>query len=172
MIRNLKYIMNNIDKVLVIGAGSRFRSDDYAGIYICEELKKHSTFNVLIVENSIENYIGKINTLNPEIILIIDAVNFQREPGYFELTSILNIFDNTAGTHSLSLRKLASLLKTDEIYVLGIQPGDISFGTDLSQPVLKSAKRIILKFKNFFQKKQKLPRHEKKLQVPNMQVIY
>jgi hydrogenase 3 maturation protease len=146
---DLNYIMNNIDKVLVIGAGNRFRSDDYAGIYICEELKEHSTFNVLIVENSIENYIGKINTLHPEIILIIDAVNFQREPGYFELTSIFSIFDNTAGTHSLSLKKLAGFIKTDEIYVLGIQPGDISFGTELTEPVLKSSKRIILKFEEF-----------------------
>jgi hydrogenase 3 maturation protease len=149
-------ILDNNKKVLVIGMGNRFRKDDYAGIYISEEIKKTGMVNVMIVENSIENYIGKINKLNPEIIVIIDAANFHCEPGYFELTSIFNIFDNTAGTHSLSIRKIASLIKTDEIYVLGIQPGDISFGTELSQPVLKSAKRIILKFEEFISKKTKL----------------
>ncbi|MGC9342062.1 MAG: hydrogenase maturation protease [Bacteroidales bacterium] len=156
MISDLEDIIRNIDRVLIIGVGSLFRRDDYAGIYICEKLKKNHEIDSLIVENSIENYIGKINKLNPEIILIIDAVNFHREPGYFELTSVFSIFDNTAGTHSLSLKKLAGLIKTDEIYVLGIQPGDISFGTGLSQPVLKSAKRIILKFEELNSKKTKL----------------
>lgn len=149
MINDLSDIIKNINQVLFIGTGNRFKSDDSAGIYICEEIKKHPSFNVLVVENSIENYIGKINSLNPGVILIIDAVDFQREPGYFELTSIFNIFDNTVGTHSLSLRKIASLLKTDEIYVLGIQPGNISFGTELSQPVLGSVKRIIQNFEEF-----------------------
>jgi len=136
-------IITNPERTLFVGLGNRFRNDDYVGVYICETLRENSDLNILIAENSLENHIGKINKMNPEQVIIVDALQFNREPGFFDLISVKDIKNDTGNTHTISLRQLAGLIMADPVTILGIQPLDVSFGTSMSLEVIESARIIV-----------------------------
>jgi len=129
--------------LLIVGMGNRIKSDDGAGIYISEELRKQGIENIVIAENSIENYIGKINRYKANTILMIDAVDMGEEPGYFKLVPVDKIENTTTNTHNLSIRTISSFFETKDQWVLGIQPEEVSFGMGLSSRIQSAADRII-----------------------------
>jgi hydrogenase 3 maturation protease len=148
MDRILKKI-NERKKVLIIGMGNRLKGDDGVGSIIAEKLKekiREENLFVIDAENAPENYTGKIKEISPELLLIIDAVDFNSYPGDFRIFEIEEIKDTTVSTHNFSISLLKKFIKVDEIYLLGIQPENISFGENLSESVKKSVEKIIEKF--------------------------
>jgi hydrogenase 3 maturation protease len=148
MDRILKKI-NEGKKVLIIGIGNRLKGDDGVGSIIAEKLKekiREENLFVIDAENAPENYTGKIKEISPELLLIIDAVDFNSYPGDFKIFEINEIKDTTVSTHNFSISLLKKFIKVDEIYLLGIQPENISFGENLSERVKKSVEKIIEKF--------------------------
>ena len=147
--------------MLIVGTGNALRKDDGIGIYIGKQLKEQSEYQVLIAENGLENHTGKINRLQPDKLLIIDAVNLNMEPGSFELLPLSEIKDFTGNTHTISFTKLAEMLIVSEIYILGIQPADLSIGTDITEKVLHSADLIVQQFLTVYNLEHKTKSHEK-----------
>ncbi len=142
--------INEGKKVLIIGIGNRLKSDDGVGSIIAEKLKekiKKENLFIIDAENKPENYIGKIKKISPDLLLIIDAVNFDSYPGDFRIFKIDEIVDTTISTHNFSISLLKKFIKVREIYLLGIQPENISLGENLSDKVKKAVKRIIEKLK-------------------------
>jgi hydrogenase maturation protease len=129
-------------KTLFVGIGNLLRMDDGVGVYICQQIRNNNTVSSLTVEVSIENYIGKINSMNPEILVFIDCADMKEPPGTFKLMPVNKILDTTINTHSISLSRLSEFFKMP-VYVLGIQPEKIDFGENLSYLVKKVADRII-----------------------------
>jgi hydrogenase 3 maturation protease len=141
--------INEGKKVLIIGIGNRLKGDDGVGSIIAEKLKekiREENLFVIDAENAPENYTGKIKEISPELLLIIDAVDFNSYPGDFRIFEIDEIKDTTVSTHNFSISLLKKFIKVDEIYLLGIQPENISFGENLSERVKKSVEKIIKKF--------------------------
>jgi hydrogenase maturation protease len=128
--------------MLIIGMGNRIKHDDGVGIYIADRLLKEGVKNVIMAENSIENYIGKINSYSAKALLMIDAVDQDEAPGFFQLLPLEEIKDTTTNTHNLSLDTIASFLTCDNIRILAIQPGTVSFGFGLSPEVRNAADRL------------------------------
>ncbi|MGC1390788.1 MAG: hydrogenase maturation protease [Bacteroidales bacterium] len=136
-IQNLK-----IKKTLFVGIGNLFKMDDGVGVYISKRIKNKVNVSSLTVEVSLENYIGKINSLNPDILILIDCVDMKEVPGTYKLLSLRQIQDMTFNTHNISLRRLSEFF-TMPVYVLGIQPEKIDFGENMSYLVKNVAERII-----------------------------
>jgi hydrogenase 3 maturation protease len=125
-----------------VGIGNVLKKDDGAGVYISKRIKNSLSVSALTVEISIENYIGKINSLNPEILVLIDAVDLGLTPGSVRLLPVNRIADLTFNTHNISLKRLSEFFNA-EIYILGIQPGNIEFGENISYLVKEKADKII-----------------------------
>ena len=143
MIESLKKLLLQPDKkILFVGIGNVLRSDDGAGVYICSHIKRSENINTLIVEVSIENYIKKINDLNPDILVLADCADLNQLPGYTQLLPVEHIKDFTTNTHNISLKRISEFFKM-EVLVLGIQPASLLFGEKLSRQVKESADRII-----------------------------
>jgi hydrogenase 3 maturation protease len=140
-------IMKSIQKnTLFAGMGNRIKSDDGVGIFIAEQLKSMlEADRVIVAENGIENYTGKINRLRPDSVILIDAVDFGEKPGFYKLVPVGEITNTTTNTHNLSLKTLSLFLDVPDIWVLGIQPANVAFGTDLSEEVLNAAQKLIKK---------------------------
>ena len=86
---NLKSFLENKKKsVLFVGIGNVLLTDDGAGVYISHRIKEIGKRRVLTVEVSIENYIGKINDFQAEVIVLIDSVNFNRHAGFYDLIKV------------------------------------------------------------------------------------
>ncbi len=128
--------------ILFVGIGNRLKSDDSVGIYICENIEYTDRKKVLIVESGLEKYIGKINTISPDILVLVDSTDFDKKPGYLEMLKPEQITDETTNTHTISVKKLSKFFNMST-YILGVQPKNSNFGEELSLPVKESADRII-----------------------------
>jgi hydrogenase maturation protease len=143
MFRELLRLMSQEDKqILFVGIGNLLKMDDGVGVYISKRIKNKGNVSSLTVEVSIENYIGKINSLNPDILVLIDCADLNSTAGTFRLLSLSQIQDLTFNTHSISLKRLSEFFMMP-VYVLAIQPGIIDFGENLSYLIKNVANRII-----------------------------
>lgn len=143
MPETLNNILSGKDKkLLFVGIGNLLRKDDGAGVYISNNIKHRSHISSLSVEVSIENYIGKINSLKPDILILIDSVDMGTTPGTYKLLTIEQIQDLTFNTHNISLKRLADFFDM-KIFILGIQPEKIDIGENMSYLVRNEADKII-----------------------------
>jgi hydrogenase 3 maturation protease len=140
---DLKELLVQKDKsILFVGIGNLLKMDDGVGAYISREIKNNRNRSALTVEISIENYIGKINTLNPDILVLIDCVDIKSAPGTYKLLKVGQIQDLTFNTHSISLKRISEFFKMP-VFILGIQPEKIDFGENISYLVRNIADKII-----------------------------
>jgi hydrogenase 3 maturation protease len=129
-------------KVLFVGIGNLLKSDDGVGVYISRKIKAKKGISSLTVEVSIENYIGKINSLDPDYLVLIDCMDFKSEAGTYELMDVNQVQDLTFNTHNISLKRLKDFFIMP-VFILGIQPEKVDFGENLSYLVKENADAII-----------------------------
>jgi len=140
---NLKSLLSQTDKrILFVGIENVLKQDDGVGVYISRKIKETKQILSLTVEVSIENYIGKINSLNPDILVLIDCMEMNSSAGTFKLFSLSQIDDLTFNTHNISLKRLSEFFRMP-VFILGIQPEKIDFGENISFLVKNVADRII-----------------------------
>ena len=138
----LKDLLERAKHLLFIGVGNVLKRDDGVGVMISKQIIERPGIRALTVEVSIENYIGKINSLEPGEIVIVDCMELGSTPGTYRLLALEDVEDITFNTHNISLGRLGDFFKYPT-YVLGIQPKSVEFGDHLSPPVQDSAKRIV-----------------------------
>jgi len=129
-------------RVLILGIGNTLRSDDGVGSILAERIKGKVTYIVYDSNLSPENYLGKIIKDNPDIILIVDAVDFAGKPGDFkffkgEEVGKLNFFSTHNSSLSLAIDYLKKSIKA-RIMILAVQPKVLVFGEALSPEVNKT----------------------------------
>ena len=143
MFKDLDNLLSEKDKkILFVGIGNLLKMDDGVGVYITRKIKTRANLSSLIVETSIENYIGKVNTLNPDILVLVDCMDLGSSSGTFKLLPLNNIQDTTFNTHNISLKRLAEFFAM-KVFILGIQPEKIGFGENISYLVRTIADKII-----------------------------
>ncbi|MBN2667243.1 MAG: hydrogenase maturation protease [Bacteroidales bacterium] len=143
MLQDLEKILTQTGrKILFVGIGNVLKQDDGAGVYISNRIVERDNIGTLTVEVSIENYIGKINSLNPDILVLIDCMNTGSPPGSAVLLPVERVMDLTFNTHNISLKNIADFF-TAEVYILGIQPVSIDFGENISYLVRIVSNEII-----------------------------
>ena len=143
MLSELRRIIAQEDKkILFAGIGNVLKSDDGAGVYITDRIISSVNISAISVEVSIENYIGKINSLNPDILILVDCVDLNLPPGSMKLMDTGKIADFTFNTHNISLQRIADFFKMP-VLILGIQPVNIEFGENISYIVKEVAEQII-----------------------------
>ena len=139
---DLAELLDHADRLLFIGVGNVLKSDDGAGVVISRQIIERPNIGALSVEVSIENYIGKINSMEPGEIVILDCMDLGSFPGDFRIVALNEVEDLTFNTHNISLGRLGDFFHYPT-YILGIQPQTIEFGDQLSSPVRETADRII-----------------------------
>lgn len=138
----LKDLLERASRLLFIGVGNVLKRDDGVGVVISKQIIERPAIKSLTVEVSIENYIGKINSLEPREIVIVDCMELGHSPGTYRLVALDDVEDITFNTHNISLGRLGDFFLYPT-YVLGIQPESVEFGEYLSPPVQDAARRIV-----------------------------
>ena len=136
----LKSLIRDRDP-LFVAVGNVFKNDDGVGVFIGKELEKAGK-NALVVEMSVEKYVGKINRIPHDLLVIIDAISFNKDPGYADIIPVSEILDQTSNTHNLSLSHVAEFFEKP-VFILGIQPENVRIGENITLAVKKSACKII-----------------------------
>lgn len=141
-------------KVVIVGIGNAMKSDDGLGPSLIERLKGRTQARCIDTGTAPENYTGKIAKENPDTILLVDAVDLGLQPGKFRILKAGDILKTGFTTHDISPRMFIDYMgsRTNaEIYLLGVQPENISFGSDLSENVknaLDKLAQLIQEIKN------------------------
>ena len=143
---DLKDLLDRASRLLFIGVGNVLKSDDGVGVIISRQIVERPGILSLTVEVSIENYIGKINSLVPDEIVLIDCMELGQSPGSYRLLALSEVEDITFNTHNISLGRLGDFFHMPS-YILGIQPESVAFGDQLS-PRVKDAARQLIKLIN------------------------
>ena len=132
-------------KYLIVCIGNDEGGDDAVGPFIAGNLKNKlsSDFDVLNVGIAPENYTGVIKEKNPEILIIIDAVDMQLKPGEIRIIPPENIGIMHVSTHGIPLSVYIKYLQQyiQEIILIGIQPEYMK--GKLSETVEKAANKLI-----------------------------
>jgi len=143
VLKDLDHLLSRKDKkILFVGIGNLLKRDDGVGVYISNRIKNRNNITSLTVEMSIENYIGKINSLKPDLLVLLDCMELKSDPGTFKLLELNQIQDITFNTHNISLNRLSDFFNMP-VYILGIQPEKIDFGENISYLVRNNADKII-----------------------------
>jgi hydrogenase 3 maturation protease len=134
--------LEHASQILFIGVGNVLRKDDGVGVYISRRIVERPHIQVLTVEVSIENYIGKIQSMHPGEIIMIDCMDLGEKAGAFRLMELSQLEDMTFNTHNISLGRWRDFFPFPA-WVLGIQPQDLGFGEHLSAPVQDTARMLL-----------------------------
>jgi hydrogenase maturation protease len=143
VLEDLQNLISQKDKkILFAGIGNLLKRDDGIGVYISSRIENKGSITSLNAEVSIENYIGKINSINPDILVIIDCMDMKSQPGTCRLLLPQQTADLTFNTHNISLKNLSDFFLMP-VYILGIQPEKVDFGENISYLVKEIADKII-----------------------------
>ena len=135
-------------KYLIVCIGNPDGGDDAVGQYIAEKLFheiKMGTFDaeVLDVEVVPENFTGVIKEKNPDILLLIDAVDMNLAPGQIRIIPPDCIGVMHVSTHGIPLSVYIKYLYRfiNNIMLIGIQPEQYVDG--LSSSVREASHELI-----------------------------
>ena len=149
----LRRILSKIPEdgeIVFLGVGNPLRGDDGIGVKIARDLKaflekrgSRRRIKPIIVEDRVDLIPKFLRGLNPDLIIIFDAMDFGGEIGEIRFVSLPEA-DETISTHNIPLDlmlKLAGI--TAPAYVLGIQISSIEFGKPINPRVLKASEEVI-----------------------------
>jgi len=140
----------------VIGIGNPLRRDDGIGIVLLEKLIEKKNDLPSDIEY-VDGGTGGMNLLHMlalfDVVLIIDAVNFNGRPGEPKLFRPEDVQSKKASinipTHETDILKIIHLSKElgeipDELFIFGIQPKDTSQGDGLSSDLHEAVSSLTL----------------------------
>lgn len=126
------------EKPIILGFGNADRMDDGVGIELVNFLKKMG-YKKAYFEEEVECIPQEEN-----LIIIVDAVDFEGEPGEVRIISLEKSNLNKSLTnHKINFEYLKNLFKGKKIYILAIQPASTQFSHGLSKEVSFSLNKII-----------------------------
>jgi len=139
-------------RILLLGVGNRLRGDDAVGSLLVERLQGKVDIPMIDAGDVPENYLGPIEESGAEVVLIVDATDFGGDAGDIAIFDIEQVQGKSISTHTANLGLLFKVIPPEsrpQVFVLGIQPGDLELGQRLSEPVsasLEWIEKIILDF--------------------------
>lgn len=142
------------ERIALLGCGSHLRGDDAAGVVIVEALEDLNgtqgvkTVQIFNGDVAPENQTGGIKEFKPDLVLLIDAVDMDAEPGTARLISSDKIkCDGVSfSSHMMPMAILIDYLIREtgcSVMLLGIQAKSLDFMAELTPAVATTVKTLI-----------------------------
>ena len=138
---------------MILGIGNEIKGDDALGSVIAQ--KSSSLFNknknIVVFDGGTvpENYTGLIRKENPTHIILVDAVDMKKEPGYIRVVKKEEIANYNISTHAMPISFLIKYMETTvsaQIILVGIQPKSMGLTEQISKEVEKSIEEVVVTF--------------------------
>jgi len=141
----LKKFLKNHGKIVILCIGNEIKGDDAIGPNTAWKLgelfKKNDDVFVFDGGTVPENYTGLIRKENPTHIILVDAVEIKKEPGYIKVVQKEDIANYNLSTHAMPVSFLIMFMEATidaDIILIGIQPKKMDPGDEISKEVEKS----------------------------------
>lgn len=131
-------------RVVLVGIGNPLRGDDAAGCLVAARLAGTPGISVVQSDETPERDVPRIVDLQPDLVILADAVAMGRPPGTVEVVETGALSGYLPTTHRLPLTLLADILRRAsraEVVVLAIQPDRVELGADVSPAVAAAVER-------------------------------
>lgn len=132
-------------KTAVMGIGNLLMTDEGIGVHIINKLKEEYTFpgSVSLIDGGTMGLDLLPFFEGNDRVLIIDAVNFRKEPGTIEIIEgdkVPALFNSKLSAHQIGLPDMLFAAKLmdispPEICLIGIQPKSIETGAELTDEI-------------------------------------
>ena len=145
-------IANRSDaRIAFLGVGNKLAGDDAVGSVIARNLLRMArpSPRLLILDGgpAPENFVGKLEAFAPDLVLIIDAADFDAVPGTVRLLDVSQISGAFPSTHATSIKVLSDYFRQSmvacAVYLLGIQPQTVVFDKALSPAAGETVQAVI-----------------------------
>jgi len=140
-------------KIVIIGVGNLLLKDEGVGIHVIEELQKEDLPSEVMV---LDGGVGGIGLLDffrgASKVLLIDAADIDLEPGAVVRFSPEEVKGKKESprfsAHEVGLWEVLELAKAldhypPEVIIIGVQPKEISWGTDLTPEVQAAVPKVL-----------------------------
>ena len=131
--------------MLILGVGNCLRGDDAVGPLLVERLQGKVDIPLIDAGDVPENYLGPIEEADADLVLVVDAADMGANVGDAAIFDIEQIRGTSVSTHTANLGLLFKAIppeKRPQVIVLGIQPGNMELGRELSEPVRKTMEKL------------------------------
>jgi hydrogenase maturation protease len=140
-------------RISVLGLGNILLTDEGVGVHAVNAIKKKYTFSpeIEIIDGGTMGLDLLPVFQTQDKILIIDAVDFKKEPGHvgtIEGNNIPSVLNTKLSVHHIGLSDLlfaAKLMRTtpQEVFLVGIQPKSLDVGLDMTDEIRVKLDSII-----------------------------
>ncbi len=138
---------------MILGIGNEIKGDDGLGPIITKKssLLFDKNKDIIVFDGGTvpENYTGLIRKENPTHIILIDAVDMKKEPGYIRVVEKEEIANYNISTHAMPVSYLIKYIETTigaQIILVGVQPKSMGFAEPVSKEVAESIEEIVSTF--------------------------
>ncbi len=146
-------MVENISRIAVLGIGNVLMEDEGVGVHVVNRLEKEYDFSpsIQLIDGGVTGTDLLPYLEENDRVIIVDAVNFEEEPGFIgsiENDDILTRLTTKMSLHHLGITDVLSSLKLlgtgpEEIFLVGIQPASINLTMELSDTIITRMDRII-----------------------------
>lgn len=132
----------------IFGIGNQLKGDDAVGLEAVAMLRRRlgrasKSVRVHALSSNPERSISSLASRG-ERIMIIDAVEAQKEPGAIVFARLSQTRFGFFATHNIPLRLIPGVAENAaDTYLVGIQPYSVSVGEGISPVVKKSCDRLV-----------------------------
>ncbi len=149
----MKKFLENYKKLVILGIGNEIRGDDSLGSVIAQRLSKFfdGQDDVVVLDGGTvpENYTSLIRRENPTHIILFDAVDMKKKPGFVRIVKKEEITSYNISTHAMPLSFLIKYLESTtgaKIILIGIQPKNLDITQTTSKEVEESIENVVSVF--------------------------
>jgi hydrogenase maturation protease len=145
-------MVKDFNGIAVIGIGNTLMSDEGVGVHIVNTLIENYHFSpeIMLIDGGTAGMELLQFFQDNEKIIIVDAVNFDQQPGFIgsiENDDILTRLNNKLSLHHLGITDVLASLKltggkANEIFLLGIQPESIEVGLELTTVIAEKKDKM------------------------------
>ncbi len=127
---------------VLMGVGNPLRRDDGIGPYIARKFVKDDWISIDCGPTP-ENFVIKVEEMNPELIVIVDAAKMNLKPGEIRKIPPEKIDRFTISTHNLPLSVIVNYLGAHRCILIGVEPLEVEYGEGLSPTAQKAANAVL-----------------------------
>jgi hydrogenase 3 maturation protease len=132
-------------RTVILGVGNPLQGDDAVGPNLVDSLHGRVEATLINGGEVPENYLSAIRAAQPEVVLIIVAIELGADPGCIAVLDADRLRAIGNFTRNPGLAFLAVMIQDGtgaEVLLVGIQPQATSFAAELSKPVHQTLRTL------------------------------
>ena len=132
-------------RTVILGVGNPLQGDDAVGPNLVDLLHGRIDATLVYGGEVPENYISSIRAAQPEVVLIVVALELGAQPGSMAVLDADRLRAIENFTRNPGLAFLAVMIQDGtgaEVILVGIQPEGTTFASEMSVPVLQTMQNL------------------------------